>query len=250
MELNDCIHAFRPVSLAEMDAVALINRIDTKFVIPRSKLEQILESLIPDYRILDIGGIRLHPYDSLYFDDANHRLYLMHHNGRGNRFKLRLRKYGSTGAVFMEVKRKTNTGRTVKERRKTTGFSEVPDAAQLDFFNKAGGLTCSWTYSLRIGFNRITLVSTDPPERVTIDLDLHVEDPDNRCGLGGSVIAEVKQGSRAPSGFLSLMKRMRIHPGSISKYCLGMSLLKCDIKYNLFKVQRDRFIRMQSATHT
>ena len=249
MELGDCIHSFRSVDLAEMDAVALINRIDTKFVFPRSMLDTVLAALTSDYRILEINGVRNHHYDSIYFDDARHNLYLMHHNERGNRFKLRLRKYGSTGWVFMEVKKKTNTGRTVKERKKTDAFSEVADSSQLDFFNSAGGRVSDWIYSLRIGFNRITLVSIDPPERVTLDLDLQVEDREGHFPLGGIVIAEVKQGSRASSSFLSLMKRMRIQPGSTSKYCLAVTLLKKNIKYNLFKSRRDRFLRVESIHH-
>jgi len=232
-----------------MDAVALIDRIDTKFVFPRSVLETVLGELIADYRILEINGIRNHHYDSLYFDDTDHSLYLMHHNERGHRFKLRLRKYGSTGSVFMEVKKKTNTGRTVKQRKKTGSFSELADSVQLDFFNSAGGRVSDWVYSLRIGFNRITLVSIDPPERVTLDLDLQVEDKEGHFRLGGSVIAEVKQGSRTSSVFLSLMKRMRIQPGSISKYCLAVSLLKKNIKYNLFKARRNRFVRAEHLYH-
>lgn len=232
-----------------MDAVALINRIDTKFVFPKTRLPRVLTSLAANYRVLEIDGLRVHHYDSLYFDDSQHSLYLMHHNGRGNRFKLRLRKYGSTGAVYMEVKRKTNTGRTVKQRRKTYAFNELPAPEQIAFFNESGGMVSDWTYSLRIGFNRITLVSVNPPERVTLDLDLFVEDRNGMAELGGSVIAEVKQGSRAPSDFLALMRRERIHPGSISKYCLAISLLKKNIKHNLFKVQRDRFLRMQNLTN-
>lgn len=249
MDLLGIIRSFRPIDLKEMDAVALINRIDTKFVFPMTMLPQVLSSLAPSYRMLDIDGIRIHHYDSIYFDDERHSLYLMHHNGRGNRFKLRLRKYGSTGAVYMEVKRKTNTGRTVKERQRTPHFNHAPGDDQIEFFNRAGGLVSDWEYSLRIGFSRITLVSVDPPERVTLDLDLFVEDGEGKAALGGSVIAEVKQGSRAHSEFLSLMKRQRIHPGSLSKYCLAVSLLKKNIKHNLFKVKRDRFLAMQSDSN-
>jgi hypothetical protein len=246
VELHDRINSFRPIGLAEMDTVALVNRIDTKFVFPRSMLETVMAGLTSDYRILEINGIRNHIYDSLYFDDTHHSLYLMHHNERGHRFKLRLRKYGSTGSVFMEVKKKTNTGRTVKERKKTHVFTELADPSQLEFFSSAGGRVSDWVYSLRIGFNRITLVSIDPPERVTLDIDLHVEDRGGHFPLGGSVIAEVKQGSRANSVFLSLMKRMRIQSGSISKYCLAVTLLKKNIKFNLFKSRRERFLRVES----
>src|SRR6266536_2779416 len=51
-----------PATLAQLDAVALLNRIDTKFLHTASQLTSILPSLVQDYRVLEIQGRRLHQY--------------------------------------------------------------------------------------------------------------------------------------------------------------------------------------------
>jgi VTC domain len=239
MELQQQLEQFKPISLKEMDQVALINRIDTKYIFHAGLLEDVLLSLTKDYSILTIDGIRSHLYDTFYFDDANLNLYLNHHNQRGSRYKLRLRKYGSSEISFIEVKAKTNKGRTVKSRKKTQSFSKNLDPEQLSFFREvtkeAQG---EWQCSTVIKFNRITLVSLDPPERMTLDLHLQFTDDNNDIKFDNIIVAEVKQGSKSPSAFIAEMKRRRIQPSSISKYCLGLTLLRPTLKQNLFKKQQ------------
>lgn len=237
------------VSLKEMDAVELINRIDTKFVFRLELLPGILQSLLDRYRVLEIEGKRVHHYDSLYFDDERMSLYLNHHNGRANRYKLRIRKYGSTGVAFMEVKRKTNTGRTVKSRLRTEFFNKDLDPAQRDFFRRqTGEPSGDWKFSVQIGFDRITLVSMDPPERLTIDLDLTFNNGREARTMTGLVVAEVKQGGKQPSYFLLAMRERQIKPLSISKYCMAVSMLNAQVRSNLFKPTHRQLHRMQETT--
>ncbi len=239
MELPQQLEQFPSISLKEMDQVALINRIDTKYIFHARLLEDVLMSLTKDYSILNIDGIRAHLYDTFYFDDANLNLYLNHHNQRGSRYKLRLRKYGSSEISFIEVKSKTNKGRTVKSRKKTISFNKNLDADQLSFFREiTKEEQGNWQCSSVIKFNRITLVSLDPPERMTLDLNLQFTDDHNDVKFENIIVAEVKQGSKAPSAFIREMKKRRIHPSSISKYCLGLSLLRPTLKQNLFKKQQ------------
>lgn len=240
---------FTPVSLAEMDAVALTNRIDTKYVIPQWQLPSILQALTGSYHVLDIDGKREHPYETLYFDTTDFRLYLDHHNGRGNRYKLRLRKYGNSAVSFMELKRKTNTGRTVKSRKKTTHFGPQLSPDQLTFFRQTTGEPgASWQFSSRNCFQRITLVSMTPPERLTLDVQLTFNDQAQTFSFPELVIAEVKQGSKAASAFITLMKSLHIPPFSISKYCLGVAHLHPELKRNLFKRQHLTLKKLQSST--
>ena len=69
---------FRPISLDEMDAVALLNRIDTKFVMSTGQLMSALAALQTDYRILSIDDQRLNHYRTLYFDTPDFELYNLH----------------------------------------------------------------------------------------------------------------------------------------------------------------------------
>jgi hypothetical protein len=54
---------FAPISLKEMDTVALLNRTDTKFILSWSVLRTI--ALQPDYRMLVVNGQRLNHYRTL-----------------------------------------------------------------------------------------------------------------------------------------------------------------------------------------
>jgi hypothetical protein len=245
--MQHLLEGFGPIGLAEMDTVALTNRIDTKFVFHQSLLPVLLQELQQSYRILTIDDCREHAYDTLYFDDQHFGMYLAHHNQRGSRYKLRLRRYGSSSINYMEMKRKTNTGRTVKSRKKTTAFGETLTAEQLQFFRDVTGQQeQEWKFATRITFQRITLVSLDPPERMTLDLNLTFANEHTSKSFGNLIVAEVKQGSKAPSAFIKLIKSHHIAPFSISKYCLGLSLLRPELKHNLFKRQQLTIHQIQS----
>jgi len=244
--VTEVLAGMQTVTLKEMDAVELINRIDTKFVFREELLPGILGEIRDRYRVLEIEDKTIHRYDSLYFDDERMSLYLNHHNGRANRYKLRIRNYGTTGVSFMEVKRKTNTGRTVKARHRTDLFKKDLDDAQRDFFRSQTGASAGdWEFSVQISFRRITLVSMDPPERLTIDLDLTFDNGKEARVLGGLVVAEVKQGGKQPSAFLMSMRERQIKPLSISKYCMAVSMLDYQVRRNLFKPTHRHLHRMQ-----
>ena len=122
---------FAPISLAEMGHAALLKRADTKFVMSTQQLCHVLAGLSAHYRILDIDGMRLHHYLTLYFDTADFALYRRHHNGALNRYKVRYRKYVDSDLCFLEVKLKDNKRQTVKSRMRT------PDIAT-EFGNGTG----------------------------------------------------------------------------------------------------------------
>jgi hypothetical protein len=89
--------------------------------------------------------------------------------------------------------------------------------------------------TLWVNYKRITLVSKKNPERVTIDVKLEFDDNTNSQTVDDLVIAELKQDSKIPSVFHTKMKEMRIKEGSISKYCLGIAMVKPGVKINNFK---------------
>ena len=105
-KLLPSIQLFTPVSLAGLDKVKLMNRVDSKYIFHRRHLDAVLAEISNDYTILEISEKRIFDYASLYFDTPNYALYLQHHNGKNNRVKLRYRQYMDTGDVFFEVKKK------------------------------------------------------------------------------------------------------------------------------------------------
>ncbi len=91
MAVASPLEEFRGHCLAEQMQARLMNRVDTKFLVPAYLLDACLRGLEHHYSILEIDGRRRFTYDTLYFDTPERQLYLDHHNGKLNRFKLRIR---------------------------------------------------------------------------------------------------------------------------------------------------------------
>ena len=228
---------FSPISLAEMDDVALLNRTDTKYVLTLPQLCEVLTALPQHYRILEINHIRLNHYQTLYFDTPTFDLYLAHHAGRRDRVKVRSRQYVDTHRSFLEIKHKTNKDHTIKHRLPTTGFV-THLTAETDEFLHAEMPTTTLNLEPKLGnnFSRLTLVSLHRPERLTLDVQLQFISGREAVSLPEIVIAEVKQVGRNPdSDFIQQMRAMKIQPMGFSKYCMGISLLYPQVKHNNFK---------------
>ncbi len=228
---------FDPITLEEMDGVKLMNRIDTKFAFSVTELVKLLPHLTENYRILEIKDTRIPSYESLYFDDLNFSFYNDHHNGRTNRFKVRIRKYVESNLFFLEIKHKQK-GRTDKKRIITEGFSQSLEQKHLDFLGKYLTKQQDLKANMWNSFNRITLVNKHAEERLTLDFNLSFHWGEQHYEFDNLVIAELKQSTiNRNSAFYELMKANRIRPYRLSKYCIGAIELysKNNIKYNRFK---------------
>ncbi len=115
--ISEIISKYNGISLREMDAVKLMNRTDRKYWFHRSYLVDILADVVQDYYILEVDKERNLPYSTTYYDTKNDDMYDNHHRGKMNRYKIRRRNYISTKSSFLEVKFKSNKGRTIKVRR-------------------------------------------------------------------------------------------------------------------------------------
>jgi hypothetical protein len=219
-----------------MDNVKLMDRTDTKFIFSRKRLDEILTSLAPFYKVLDVKGKKISSYKTLYYDTSHLNLYLAHHNGHLNRYKIRHRSYVESGIGFLEVKFKNNKGRTIKERIKQKEAPQHWETESESFLSEKTPFRIETLIpSIWVNYSRITLVSKLNQERVTIDLNLEFIRHNSLENFNGLVIAEVKQGKRQASDFLKLMKTMRIREGSISKYCMGVAVTDDAVKKNNFK---------------
>lgn len=238
-KVDDILTTFDPISLQQMDSVKLQDRIDTKFLLTEEVFYPVLQSMKEEYYILEVSGKRYNHYETLYFDTNDFQLYLKHHNGRLNRYKIRSRRYVESDLHFFEVKFKNSKGRTVKERIKrndlVTEITTNPQAAE--FLKEASGLSPeSLQPRLWVNYMRMTFVNKHTPERLTVDMKLTYIDGDRVIPYTGLIIAEVKQSSlKDKSPFVSLMQKCHIRPRSISKYCLGVISLFPEIKKNNFK---------------
>ena len=225
--LRGLLATFEPITLAQMSGAALLDRSELKYVLPQSLLAPVLAELRGAYRVLVVAGQPLSRYRTLYFDTDDLAMYRRHHAGAPDRYKVRAREYVDSHAAFLEVKHKTGGRRTVKSRIPTEELVTALTPQAADFLAEAcpypaDELTaCLWNH-----YTRITLVSKQRAERVTLDLDLAFAREADRAALPGIVVAEVKyQGARHASEFARLMHEHHVRDTSFSKYCMGVSLL-------------------------
>lgn len=239
--LLDLSARFDSIPLEEMDNVKLMNRVDTKFLLNIAHLPFLMNKAVDHYRIVEIDGHRISPYSTIYFDTDDADMYIMHHNGKLNRFKIRMRSYVNSKISFLEIKRKNNKGRTSKKRVeiKVDQFLSMTFSDDDHSFitSKSPYLPAGLKPQLQNFFQRITLVDKNLTERVTLDTSLVYRDLTNGKdkSVDGLVIVEMKQDGACKSYFKEYLNELKILPGSMSKYCLGMVLLNPDLKNNRFK---------------
>ena len=236
-ELETAAAGFIPVSLKEMETVALMDRIDTKYVLSFQQLVDTLQALTSDYRILTIHGRRLMHYRTLYFDTPEFSLYMLHIDKRAERYKVRSREYVDSNISFLEVKHKTKKDRTIKQR--------IPTASQVMQMTMDTGQWLQNVYpydstrlepKLANTFTRITLVSLARAERVTLDMNIAFASDHGMRKLEGVCIAEVKVNAQKNiSPFMAFMHTRHIRPMGFSKYCMGVSMLYETVKKNPLK---------------
>ena len=235
------------ITLGEMDACALMNRVDTKYVFDVGTFSEILEKVAPDYRVLSVTDSRFASYENLYFDTPEHHCYFQHHNGKLNRHKCRVRRYVDSDLCFLEVKSKNNKGRTAKERVAINRFEHTLSDSSREYVGQITGNESHWLPQMWSRFSRITLVSSPHLERATFDVDLNFSHNGSRREFPGIVIAEIKQQKRnRKSPLLQVMKRQGLRETRISKYCLGCIALKPHLKHNRFKRKLNTINRIAS----
>ena len=164
---SDAVAQFRSHSLAEQASVDLMDRTDSKYVLPIAYLPEFLGGLSEQHTILECGADRLSTHENTYFDTPGWKLYLDHHNGKLNRYKCRHRHYRETDVAYLKVKLKNNRDRTVKER------ISWPSDESIDWLRDAEPMVAA----LYVNYRRISLWNRDTNERMTVDFDLHFRRP-------------------------------------------------------------------------
>ena len=224
------LYRFAGIGLGDIGKANFMNRIDTKFPLRTDVLfEEILPSIVDDYYIVEINGLRYMEYETVYFDTPDNTFFTAHQ-----------RTYVDTGNRFLEIKHKNNKGKTKKKRIEiTSSLSEiVPE--EYDFLAEhipESISPASLKAVIQNHFHRITLVRKDMGERCTIDCELGFKTPDDSSTeTDGFSMVELKHEAGAPKSPLQkVLARNGIKQASFSKYCIGRVLALQPVKYNLFK---------------
>ncbi len=236
-KLTRTLDHYAPITLDEMKCVALLDRMDTKFVFHIDTLYQVLANLADRYQILQIADHRIHTYRNLYFDTPQLDMFNQHQRQQRDRYKVRCRAYTDTQLTFLEVKLKNNFDRTIKSRLETSSFIEELPGIYDEFLSmKYPGDSQNLKPVLWNDFSRLTLVDRTSIERLTIDVNLGFSDGWARIGLPGLVVAEVKQENfSVHSDFMVQMRTLGVQPRRFSKYCMGIPTFYPQVKANRFK---------------
>jgi len=242
---------FEPIQLKEINQLKLLKRVDKKFVMPIEYLEKLLGKVKDDYQILEIENMRDFGYHTNYYDTPELDLYLNHQNQRANRFKIRTRDYMVSNNSFLEIKVKTNKGRTIKSRISIEKCTDLNDEHRNYIESVVSIDSSKLIKSSENTFRRITLVSFKTLERITIDYDLKFYRNEKTISLPYISVVEIKKdrmGSASPVNHA--LKRLKIYPKGFSKYSIGLSYLIPELKQNSFKKTKLFLNKLNYATTT
>jgi hypothetical protein len=239
--INETLEKMQTITLGEMGNIRLMDRIDSKYAAPASLLPQLLEEMLLSFRVQVSNGARVAPYCTQYLDTPDLKMFLMHQNGKLNRQKIRIRSYVDSNLSFLEVKNKSNKGRTSK-KRVPVGLSSLYSIRELK--EETQFLEENALFDIRIlepalanNFQRMTFVNNKATERITIDTHLFFLNhrTGNTQSLDKLMIIELKQDGWQRSDFRDILNRFRIKKTAFSKYCMGTVLTDSSVKYNRFK---------------
>lgn len=236
-EIKSIVNQFEPIDLSAMDGVSLMRRVDQKFTLTKKQLKSLLQKMSNDYSCLTIDDCRVFSYENQYFDTKDKKMFLFHHNGKRNRYKIRIRDYVESKLSFLEIKFKNNKSETIKSRINLNFKERKISNKGSDFISEKSIFNLKEIESkLLNSFKRITLVSLENKERVTIDIELNFESASKEISLPNLVIVEVKREKTSKkSALLSLLKENKIRASNFSKYAIGSVLTNPELRYNKFK---------------
>ena len=235
MKLKEQLKTFSTIDLKQMDRVKLLRRSDTKYLISKKIISDLLPLIIRDYFILEIDGNRISSYHTAYLDTPDKTYYKHHHQGRKKRHKVRFRTYVESCSSFLEVKLKEK-GKTNKKRIISTQNNSLDEDQKAFLSDWITEDFEQLNISLENTFQRVTLVHKIDQERVTIDFNLNFGMKNQTIPLDELVIIEIKQSRVNRNSLISKLLRSKlIRPFRLSKYCIGSILMDDGLKYNRFK---------------
>ncbi len=246
--LLDAVADWPSVGLSAADPSSTgARRVDRKYLMDEATLLALIGHLAGEWRVLEVGGARLLPYENVYFDTADRRLHRAAVQRHRRRVKVRTRRYGTaadsveeaghggelepTGpTVVAEAKHKGVGGVTLKARQATAAASHGDALAAFGSFDDALDLLDPMSVSvvdleavLRTAYRRLTLLGPDG-SRLTVDVDVTCWNASGRV-VFGDVIVETKSPGPATAADRFLWGR-GVRPLRLSKCSTALSMLE------------------------
>lgn len=218
-------NGFEVASSALLRQRELLDRVDRKFTTSVELVSEFLRGLRDDYHILAAGNTGWARYETCYFDTPDLYAFHEHVRGRRPRYKVRIRHHVDRERSFLEIKRKTNGGKTEKARRdrpfRDTTLTDEDRAFICENSGLPAELLCPavWT-----NFRRATFVGVSTNERITVDVGLSfTKEGGEEQGVTFGII-ELKQPRITHSTpAMQLLRQLCVREQSLSKYCAGVA---------------------------
>jgi VTC domain len=246
-KIGQSVELFEKISLKDSARAALMERSEAKFMCHTDDLLDMMPVLCENYYVLEIKNCCIMDYRSLYFDTPDFGLYMNHHNGKPNRYKVRYRHYLSTDTIFFEVKVRQKS-KTSKERILIEKNSSWERNIPVEFFRAQRPLEKrAIEPKLEVWCQRITLVGKESSERLTIDLNLAYGRPNGitEVSFSNAVILELKY-SEKKTIFTPIAHQFHLRGQRFSKYSVGCGFIYSNLKSNAFKPQRRSIERIEN----
>jgi hypothetical protein len=231
--------------------VALQRRVDNKYLLPWERFAELALELGDSHEALDVNGLRVFSYSSVYFDTPDLLCFSDHVGGRVPRFKVRTRRYHESEVCSFEVKVKLEDDETVKDNLDYDPGDHgriTPEARRFldEVIRNATGRAAPGELepALTTRFRRGTLGAVDGSDRITIDFEVRMERPDGDvvCLVPDHVVVETKS-EDGKGGCDRLLQEAGITPISLSKYRLGIGTLAAADPDPPLGPNRDRYLK-------
>lgn len=220
---------FETASKSSLEALALQRRFDRKFLLRAHDAPELLTRVRDEYRVVLAGGERFALYDTTYFDTPDLRCFHDHRRKRRPRVKIRVRHYADRGLTMLEVKQKTASGATHKERWERPYGLDALGEEEFALLRPVCPATLPVEQlgpQARTVFYRLMLLGKRTAERVTLDFSVSFERAHTRRVLDGGVVVEVKDSGRAQdSPLVTALRSLRASGRTVSKYCAAVALI-------------------------
>ena len=261
---NTKLQGFEPISLTELNAKAsYLKRIDKKYLLNGVQFAEVLGELQNDFKVLEIKGKKIFSYDNVYMDSDDYLFYNQHQDKKDSRTKVRTRYYIDSNLAYFEYKQKINWI-TSKYRY------EFP-SEEHGFMTKGKKRFFEWVWqsmystveapkitpSIQTKYKRITLVSNDGSERLTIDFDIKINNlrdkKSKEVNLKNLVIIESKSLNDNCKSTEIMRNNNLEEAKSCSKYSLwvvysGLAKKFDTFKETMIKIKEIRLETMKNRT--
>jgi hypothetical protein len=233
----EIVKHFKIASTDLLSQRELLSRMDSKFIISPAHLPSLLADLKPHSEILLSNQRPIADYETQYWDSSDNLFLRQHLRGQKPRSKVRIRNYIDRNLSILEVKTKSNSNRTHKIRQAIIDLKTSIHNHPILHLHSPIHPTLLLP-SIETLFQRISLLGSQFPERITIDFDLRFRHQKQCTPLPNFIIIELKQDRFSPrSPMMLAIRKSKAISVSLSKYCTAFALLFPDIHMPTYRAK-------------